>query len=158
MTRILIILLGMLALMPVGAEAHDYRVGSLQIGHPWATATPKGAKVGGGYVKITNNGATPDRLIGVSSPAAQRVLIHSQTTEGGVTRMRVLEKGIEIKPGETVELKPGGTHIMFEGLRAPLSAGTSIKGTLVFEKAGSIDVDYTIEPIGTPSAPAGHAH
>jgi copper(I)-binding protein len=75
--------------------------------------------------------------------------------------MRVLDKGLEIKPGETVELTPAGMHIMFEGLRAPLIEAGRVQGTLVFEKAGSIDVDYAIEPMGTkvgPAPAAAHTH
>ncbi len=163
MTRIWLVLVlvvvGALALGPGFADAHDYHLGSLIIDHPWAIATPAGAKVGGGYMKITNNGSEPDRLIAVASPAARRLVIHNQSTEGGVAKMRAVSKGLEIKPGETVELKPGGTHIMFEGLKAPLIEASRVKGTLVFEKAGSIDVDYAIEPMGTKSAPdAGAAH
>ena len=71
-----------------------------------------------------------------------------------MVKMRVLEKGIEIKPGETVELKPDGMHVMFEGLHAPLLEAGRVQGTLVFEKAGSIDVDYAIEPMGTRAAPS----
>jgi copper(I)-binding protein len=149
----------MLAL-PLGfADANDYRVGSLVIDHPWAIATPTGAKVGGGYMKITNNGTEPDRLIGLASPAASRLLIHETTKQGDVVKMRVLEKGLEIKPGETIELSPGGTHVMFEGLRAPLIEANRVKGTLVFEKAGMIEIDYAIVPMGTKPAagdPAAH--
>ncbi len=158
MTRILIILLGMLALMPVGAEAHDYRLGAIKIDHPWALATPKGAKVGGGYMKITNNGSTPDRLIALTSPTADRLVIHSQTTENGIAKMRLVEGGLEIKPGETVELKPGGLHIMFEQLREPLVQATRVKGTLVFEKAGTVDVEYAVQAMGKQSAPEDNHH
>jgi copper(I)-binding protein len=143
------------------AGAHDYRIGSIHIDHPWATATPNGAKVGAGYLKITNEGTQPDRLIALTSPAARKVTLHGSVNENGVVKMRTLENGIEIKPGETVELKPEGAHVMFEDLRAPLLAAASVQATLVFEKAGSIDVDYTIEPMGTkapPVAPGAHMH
>ena len=87
--------------------------------------------------------------------------LHDSVKEGDVVKMRKLEKGIEIKPGETVELKPEGAHVMFEGLRAPLVEAGRVEGILVFEKAGSIVVDYAIEPMGTkapPAAPAAHMH
>ncbi len=137
-----------LALPPVAARAHDYRIGSIRIDHPWAIATPNGAKVGAGYMKITNEGTQPDRLIALSSPAARRVVVHTMTMENGVSKMRLLDKGLEIKPGETVELAPEGTHVMFEDLRAPLLEASRVQGTLVFEKAGKIDVDYTVQPMG----------
>lgn len=142
-------LAGAFALMPDDAGAHDYRLGSLKIDHPWAIATPKGAKVGAGYMKITNEGTQPDRLIALTSPVARRVVVHAMTMENGVARMRLLDNGLEIKPGETVELTTQGMHVMFEDLREPLVAKARIRGTLVFEKAGRIDVEYAVAPIGT---------
>jgi periplasmic copper chaperone A len=143
------------------ANAHDYRIGSLRIDHPWATATPQGAQVGAGYLKITNEGTQPDRLVTMTSAAARKVAAHASVKEGDVIKMRPLDKGVEIKPGETVELNPEGMHIMFEGLNAPLVAGERVKATLVFEKAGSIDVEYAVEPLGTKApapAPSAQSH
>ena len=76
----------------------------------------------------------------------------------GVMRMRKLEKGLEIKPGQTVELKPGGYHIMFMGLREGLKQGQPIKGTLVFEKAGTVEVEYLVAPIGAQSGSTSPKH
>ncbi len=154
------------ACMLIGAVSHsalgnaqDYRVGSLRIDHPWATATPQGAKVGVGYMKIINDGSQADRLIAISSPVSRKAAIHTSVKEGDVVKMRLLDKGLEIKPGEIVELSPEGTHVMFEGLAAPLVAGTRAKATLTFEKAGSIDVEYAVQPLGTKtSEPAAHTH
>ena len=145
-----------------GAAAQDYTLGSLTIGQPWARATPKGAPVAGGNLTITNKGPAPDRLIGGSVPFAGRFEVHEMTMEQGVMRMRpVGPSGLEIKPGETLALKPGGLHVMFLDLKQPLRAGERQKGTLVFEKAGTVAVEYTIQPIGAPApaaAPAGAAH
>lgn len=137
------------------ARAHDYRVGSIHIDHPWTIATPNGAQVGAGYMKITNEGTQPDRLIALTSPAARRVVVHAMTMENGIARMRLLDKGLEIKPGETVELTTQGMHVMFEDLREPLVEKARIRGTLVFEKAGKIDVEYAVAPMGT-KVPADH--
>ena len=68
-----LLLAAILALVANAAPAHDYKAGSLEIKHPWARATPKGAAVAGGYMTIINNGTAPDRLIGFSSPAAGQV-------------------------------------------------------------------------------------
>jgi copper(I)-binding protein len=134
-----------------------FRVGALVIEAPWARATPAGAKTAAAYLKITNNGSEPDRLIGGSAPFAGSVEVHEMSIANGVMRMRRLEKGLEIKPGQTVELKPGGNHIMFQELRERISEGKPLKGTLQFEKAGSVDVEYAVAPIGgTPSG--GHGH
>ncbi len=143
----------------VEADAHEYTVGSIKIGHPWARATPKGASVAGGYLKITNTGKEPDRLIGGSVAFAGRFEVHEMSHEGGVMKMRHLPKGLEIKPGETVELKPGSYHLMFMDLKQPLVKDQTPrpKGTLVFEKAGSVEVEYAVEAIGG-SPKGGHHH
>jgi periplasmic copper chaperone A len=151
-----VLLAAILVVAASAATAHEYKAGSLQIQHPWSRATPKGATVAGGYMKIVNTGSTPDRLIGGSTAAAPKFEIHEMSMEGGVMKMRMLPKGIEIKPGQTVELKPGGYHLMFVGITAPLEQGKRVKGTLEFEKAGKIEVEYAVEAIG--GAPKGHAH
>ena len=88
------------------ARAADYDIGSIHITQPWARATPKGASSGAAYMTITNNGNTPDRLSCVSSDASAQCQIHTMTMEDGVMKMRPVEDGLEIKPGETVMLKP----------------------------------------------------
>jgi copper(I)-binding protein len=130
------------------ALAHDFKIGSIDINHPWTRATPKGATVAGGYFKITNKGTQEDRLVGGSFAGAGRFEIHEMKMEGGIMKMRPLTSGIAIKPGETVEFKPGGYHVMFMDLKAPIPQGKDVKGTLVFEKAGKVDVEYTVEAVG----------
>jgi copper(I)-binding protein len=136
------------------AAAHDYSAGPIKIDHPWSRATPKGASVAGGYMKITNTGTTPDRLIGGSVEAARRFEIHEMSMEGGVMKMREMPKGVEIAPGATVELKPGGYHVMMMNLSKQFMQGDKVKGTLTFEKAGKIDVEFAVEAVG--GAPQGH--
>ena len=123
----------------------------------WTRATPKGAAVAGGYLKITNTGAAPDRLVGGTFASAGRFEIHEMKTENGVMTMRGIPGGLEIKPGQTVEFKPGGYHVMFMDLKTPLQQGRSVKGTLVFEKAGTVEVEYAVEAMGG-SAPAHRGH
>ena len=143
-------------LAAVGAEAADYDVGSIHIAQPWARATPKGASSGAGYMTVTNNGTTPDRLSCVSSDAAAKCQIHTMTVEGGVMKMRPVEGGLEIKPGETIMLKPSSLHVMFIDLKHPLEQGKMVGATLKFEKAGTVDVELPIAAIGAamPGAPA----
>ncbi len=143
------------ALITTAAAAQDYKLGSLEISQPWTRATAPTAKAGGGYVTITNKGTTPDRLIAVRSAVSDKAEIHEMKMEGNVMRMRELAKGLEIPPGATVELKPGGYHIMFMDLKAPMAKDAKVPVTLVFEKAGSIDVDLVVQPIGA-QPPAKH--
>ncbi len=149
MNRIaLVVAAGLAAMLLSPVSAHEYSVGSLKIGHPWARATPKGASIGGGYMKITNTGNTPERLVGGSTDIASRFEIHEMSMDNGVMKMRAASKGLEIKPGQTIEFKPGGNHVMFVGLKRPLEKGGHLKASLQFEKAGKVDVDFTIEGIG----------
>lgn len=149
----------LLACAAGSAFAHEYKIGALEIKHPWSRATPKGAPVAVGYLKIINAGTTPDRLVGGSVAAADKFEIHEMKMVGGVMQMRPLPNGIEIKPGETVELKPESYHLMFMGLKAPFEQGKRIKGTLVFEKAGTVDVEFLVEAIGAKhDMPDMHHH
>jgi copper(I)-binding protein len=133
------------------AHARDFRVGSLDIAGPWSRATPKGAAVAAGYMKITNTGTTSDRLIGGSSEVAPKLEVHEMSMDNGVMKMRPVKGGIEIKPGESVELKPGSFHVMFVGLKKPLKEGDRIKATLVFDKAGPVDVEFDVSGMGGSS-------
>jgi copper(I)-binding protein len=121
---------------------------------PWTRATP--GKVGAGYLKITNNGKEADRLIGGSAEIAKDFEVHEMSMSGDVMKMRRLEKGLEIKPGASVELKPSSYHIMLIGLARPLKVDEAIKGTLVFERAGKVAVEYVVRPLGAQPTSGGH--
>ena len=149
--------IALLALLDA-ATAHDYTVGSIHIDHPWTRATPKGAKVAAGYMTIGNRGTVPDRLIGGSSTVAGRFEVHQMTTEHNVMTMRPVSGGLEIKPGETVELRPESFHIMLLDLRQPLAKGERVKGTLVFEKAGTVEIEYLVEALGAPGGSEDGSH
>jgi copper(I)-binding protein len=131
------------------ASAADYKAGSLNISDPWSRATPKGASVAAGYMTIKNSGSSPDRLVEGSSNVAAKFELHEVKMENGIAKMRPVKGGSEIKPGETVELKPSSFHVMFVGLKKPLSAGDQFKATLVFEKAGPVSVDYDVRAMGS---------
>ena len=150
-----LVLAAALMLMAGPGLAETYKAGAIQIEQPWARATPKGATIGAGYMKITNTGTEPDRLVGGSVPFAQRVEVHSMTMEQGVMKMREVKDGLEIKPGETVELKPGGYHVMFVGLKEPLKQGEDLTVTLKFAKAGTVEVKYPVEAAGAGGPAAG---
>lgn len=146
--RILTALTLSLSAVVSSALAHDYKIGSLAIDHPWTRATPGGAKVGGGYLKIKNMGSETDRLVTGAADFAGKIEIHEMAMKDGVMRMRRLPAGLEIPPGETVELKPGSYHVMFMQLKTPLVEGAPVTATLTFEKAGSVDVEFPVAPVG----------
>jgi len=143
--------------VPTRAQMTEYDVDSIHITQPWSRATPKGAKAGAGYMTITNKGTAPDKVACVSDDASAQCEIHSMSMKGGVMNMRPVEAGLEIKPGETVTLAPrSGYHIMFSDLKHPLEQGKTVRATLKFEKAGTVDVEYSILAIGA-SAPGTSA-
>jgi periplasmic copper chaperone A len=144
-------LVAMSALSSSTVSALDYKAGSLEIDSPWSRAVPKGAKVAAGYMKIKNAGTEPDRLLGGSTPVAGRFEIHEMSMDKGVMKMRPLSSGLEIKAGETVELKPSSFHIMMMDLKEPIQRGKPFKASLMFEKAGAVDVEFAVEAVGATS-------
>ncbi len=157
-SRIAFIVAAALAAWAVApAQAEDVTAGSLKISAPWARATPKGASVGGAYMKITNTGTAPDRLVGGATDIARRFEVHEMKMDGGVMKMRPVTGGLEIKPGETVTLDPAGYHVMLVGLEGPLKQGDHFKATLEFAKAGKIDVDFTVEGVGAKTGGGNRA-
>jgi len=142
------------SLLALPVTAQDYKLGSLEITTPWTRATAPTARSGGGFMTITNKGTTADRLVSARSTVSDKVEIHEMQMDGSVMRMRELAKGLDIPPGATVMLKPGSYHIMFMELKAPLAKDAKVPVTLVFEKAGSIDVQLNVQAMG--AMPQGH--
>jgi hypothetical protein len=138
------------------ATAHEFKAGSLTIDHPSSRPTPPTAKVGVGYLSVTNDGSRADRLIGGSATVAGGFEIHESSVKNGVARMRRVEDGILIEPGATVTLASGGTHIMLLDLKEPIAKDSSFEGTLVFEHAGSVPVRFSVEGFGGAGAATTH--
>ena len=151
--RSTIIVLGTaFALLATAAFAKDYKVGTLEIDNPWSRATPKGARTAAGYMVIKNTGSAADQLIGGALEGAASAQVHETVKESGVMKMRAVSGGLEIKPGDSVELKPGSFHLMFTDLKAPLVKGQTVKGTLTFANAGTVNVEFAIEGMGASAA------
>ncbi len=135
------------------AFANDYQLKSLRVIDPYARATPPGAKVAGAFMSIENRGKEEDRLVSAASPAAGLVQIHEMKMVGGIMQMHSV-KGVELKPGATVELRPGGYHVMMEDLKQPLKEGEQIPMVLTFEKAGTIEIKVNVGAMGATA----HTH
>jgi len=146
--------LGLTLVALAGAHAHSYRIGEIKIGHPWTRATPPAAKVAGAFMTFTNEGGTADRLIGGSSPIAEKVEIHTMEVVDGIMKMRPLADGLEVPAGATVELVPGSFHVMLIGLKQPIAEGDKVPLTLTFETGGDIAVELAADKMGA----AGKAH
>lgn len=128
--------------------------GALEISGGFSRATLPNAPVGGGFMTITNTGAEDDRLISASSSVAGHMEVHEMAMEGDVMKMRELADGLPIPAGKTVELKPGGFHIMFMELQEPLVEGETVAVTLTFERAGEVEVPLMIGKLNAK----GHDH
>ena len=125
------------------ASAHEYKVKDLTIGHPWTRVTPGGVKNGVVYVTFINDGTTADRLLKVSTPIAASASIHESSQEDGVMRMREVGS-VDLPAGKTVELKPGGLHIMLMGLKQPLKDGDMVPLTLTLADEGEVPVEVMV--------------
>jgi len=136
------------------ASAQDYAVGPLHIGHPWLRATPPGAPTAAGYLTITNHGQVSDHLLGGDAPGLGPIEVHVMSMTGQVMRMRPVAGGLEIKPGQTVALTPGGDHhLMLIGPKRTLKAGDQAPAVLRFEKAGSVRVTFVVQDLGERMTP-----
>ncbi len=138
----------------VTGDAPVYRVGALTVTAPYARATLPGAPVGGGYLSVTNEGASDDRLLSLTSDVADRVQVHSMTMDGSVMKMRPVTGGLTIPAGGTVDLTPAGYHLMFMDLKSALTPGETVEVTLTFETAGMLKVPMVVGAVNARSYPA----
>ena len=121
--------------------------GSLVVDGAWVRASIGGSKVSAAYLSIANRGETADRLVGVAAERAGHAMIHRSVVVDGVVKMRHVD-AIEIPPGGSVRLEPGGLHVMLMGVSSRLEAGERISLTLVFERAGEVEVRVPVR--GSP--------
>ncbi|MFN3260485.1 MAG: copper chaperone PCu(A)C [Pikeienuella sp.] len=135
-----------------GEKGHIHAV------YPFAYASAPGAKAGGAYVSVENAGPA-DRLVAARADISERVEIHEHRMEDGVMKMREVE-AIDLPEGGAIEMKPGGYHVMFMGLKAPLEAGGTIPVTLVFESGAELAVEVPVIERGEKPAHghSGHSH
>lgn len=135
-------------------KSPEYRIGQLKIEHPYARATVPGQKVAGGFMKIENKGAA-DQLIAASSPVAGEMQLHTMTMDGNVMKMREV-KVIDVPANGSVELKPGGLHLMFMDIKSPLKVGEAVPVKLKFQKAGEVEIKVPVREIGAGSGHMRH--
>ena len=127
-------------------RAQDATTETLEISGAFARATADMAMAGAAFMTITSRGAA-DRLVAFSSPACTRPELHTHINDNGVMRMRQVE-AIDVPAGGTVELKPGGLHLMMIDLTRQLVEGETVEVTLVFESAGEVSVTLPIKAPG----------
>jgi len=155
MNRRFLLAAAALAALAPAALAHDFTLGQLFIGHPYAPATPGAARTGAAYLSIENRGTAADRLLAAATPAADKTELHTHIMDGNVARMRQVV-AIDIAAGGKVELKPGGLHVMLIGLKQPLRDGDKFPLTLTFEKAGAVTVEIAVQQRRATGGHSGH--
>jgi copper(I)-binding protein len=140
------------------AAGQVFTAGDLTISGAFTRAMLPNAKSGGAYFSIENKGSAADRLVGVSTAAAQLAQVHEMKMEGDVMKMGEVPGGLEIPAGGTVTLAPGGLHVMMMGVGVPFKEGECLELTLKFETAGDVPVVATIGGTAADAAPehAGH--
>ena len=121
---------------------------SISIEHAWSRATPVGANVAVGYFTIKNNGATPDRLVSITTDIASHSAIHQMSMTESMMKMHQVTEGLPVPANGAVTLEPGSYHLMFNDLKRPLKEGKHFSATLIFEKAGKMDVTFEVQGLG----------
>ncbi len=142
------------------ALAHDFSKNAIRIDHPYSVPTPPAARTGAVYFRgLQNRGTQPDRLVGATSPVAERIEIHQSTMDGDVARMRELP-ALELPAGRTVALRHDGSyHLMLVDLKRPLKDGDRFDVTLRFEGSGEVTVPVDVHrPMRSGRDDKGHGH
>lgn len=129
------------------APAETFRVGDLVIEAPWARASIGTSRPAAAYMTIRNDGPSSDILSGVETPVSAMAEVHKVEIDDGVSSMGPAG-AVAIPAGATVELAPGGLHVMLMKLRRPLEKGGDFALTLIFEKAGRLEVRVPIRGVG----------
>ncbi len=135
------------AAVPVSAQASAQTTAGVVVSDAWSRPTPPAAGAAAGDLTIDNRRPRPARRIGVPTPVAAEAQIHETLSVDGAMRMREVD-GLEMAPGATVRIAPGGMHVMLSGLRAPLEAGATFPLTLRFREAGARTVTVTVRAGG----------
>jgi copper(I)-binding protein len=148
-----------LTALALPALAGEAKVGAIEIKDAWARATPARAPAGGAFITITNTGAATDNLVAASTGVSKTAELHTHLVQGDVMRM-VAVSSIEVQPGKTVAMGPGGLHVMLIGLNGPLKEGTSFPLELTFAQAGKVTVTVDVMAVGAmgPAGAAMHGH
>lgn len=118
----------LLASMGVVAHVHAevHQAASVRVTDAWARSTAPGVSVGAVYATLHNDSAQTLLISKVSSDASTSAELHEMSMHDGMMRMRHLDSGLSLKPGQTVRLEPGGTHLMLLGLKQPLRVGDKV--------------------------------
>ena len=152
------ILLAISAAVLTGLFVLPLAAGDITVSDAYMRSTTPSSKTGAAFLVLTNNGATDDRLIGAETDVAARAELHThRTSADGMMQMMEIEGGIPLPAGATHALARGGDHIMLTGLTRPLEQGEAVTVTLIFEKAGAVEIVMPVDRKRRPDhGKAGH--
>lgn len=139
------------------AHSHTGEVKAMNISEVWSRAMPPSASTGAVYFNLRNPTDQPDRLTGVRTQRAERAELHTHVHEGEIMRMQQIE-AVEVPAAGQVEFKPGGHHVMLFKPSEPLAAGDHFQLTLIFEKAGEVTVDVSVQEQAPQHHGDSHMH
>jgi len=145
----LILTLFVLSAVGLCANAQDAKSARISVTGAYSKATVAGQSVSSGFMKIAATGAS-DQLISASSPVATEVQLHSMSMEGNTMKMRQI-KALEIPTDSSVELTPGGLHLMLMGLKKPLAVGDVVRVKLKFASSGELEVNLPVQAVAGAS-------
>ena len=148
----------LMATLILAGLATSVSAAGIHIEDGWARSTVEGMKMGGAFMKIHNDEAKKDFLVGGSSPVAERIEVHTHVNDNGVMRMREVKGGIPLEEKGVTELKPGSYHVMFMGLKKPLKEGEKVPVTLKFKNAKPQTVQLEVKTAPQSGMDHGHGH
>jgi copper(I)-binding protein len=130
---------------------------TVEVKDAWVRTSVQGQKATGAFMKLTaRDGA---RLVSASSPVAGVTEVHEMKMEGDVMKMKALAGGLDLPAGKTVELKPGGYHVMLMDLKTALPKESTIPLTLVFKDAKGAESRVELKvPVAVSPMAAAHKH
>ena len=141
----------LILLAPAAFACETVTVGGMSLRNAWSKATICASRPASFYVEIANNGASDDALIGITTPAADKPMLHQTVIQDGLATMPHVE-AVEVPAGGTVSLSPGGYHGMLMELTTALSEGQAFPVTLTFEQAGPVEIDTQVLPMRAQEA------
>ncbi len=144
-----------LAMLLAAGGSSFAQTAPVKVDKAWARATVQGQKGTGAFMSLTASEGT--KLVGLSTPVAGVAEVHEMKMEGDVMKMRAVPGGLDLPAGKTVELKPGGYHVMLMDLKTPLAKDSTIPVTLLFKNAKGVESKLNITVPVSVVAPVGQA-
>jgi copper(I)-binding protein len=154
---VVVLQLSNISLASAGGAGGPWTLGDITVEQAWARVVPGGARTGAVYLTIHRKSASDDLLLAVDSPAAKTTAVHESRTVDGIASMVPLPLGVPMPSHSEVVMRPGGLHIMLTGLSDDMKPGSTLPVRMVFQEAGSLDLEVPIMPLSSPDPTIKHS-